>query len=247
MSESTKTIDPKQFTQHDIYAAQKRIKTGNSPNLDYKKTYDAEFFWQDLGEEYFKRFQKQEMLQINIGWLIDVVKTLKCETLIDIGCGFGRVLPFLIESKTVKSCHGVDIAQNILNCHEKYLEPSKVEVKNKAGDIIKAPDYRDLITFSIGDGRHLKDIESNSYDCALSSEVLQHTAPEDIERFCQELVRVSKVGVICIERWGFPSEHAEPHIWSHNLADVFEKLGLRVAQVTTVSNGQQGIVALKRS
>ena len=247
METSVNTIEkedkriPEYFTQYDIYAAREQ----RGLLLDITKKYDAEYFWNDLGEAFFKKFEKQEHVQNHIAWILDRLRVVKPKTLLDVGCGFGRVLPFLLNAGVIESAHGVDIANNILELSKKYLEPSNKKLKDKDGKEITPPDFRDKITFQLSDVRKL-DLESNSYDCVLTCELLQHLPPEDISQACLELTRVTKKSIICIERWAFPGEHAEPHLWSHNLVDEFKKLGLEIKQAAGIGSGVQGLVVFKR-
>lgn len=233
-------LDERYFTQHDIYATQGR----RGLLLEIKKEYDPKQFWDDLGEKYFNKFNKQEQLQQHLPWILDRLRVIKPDTFLDVGCGFGRILPFLLDSGVVKSAHGVDIAQNILKSSKKYLEPKNITVKDKNGNESSPPDFRDRIKFQLSDVRSL-DLKYNSFDCVLTCEVLQHLHPRDIKKACSELMRVTKHAVICIERWGFPGEHSEPHLWSHELVREFTALGFNVVQATSVAQTTQGVIVFK--
>lgn len=210
------------------------------------KKYDPALFWDDLGEDYLKRFKKRENLYINVPWLMDRIKMLNVKTLLDAGTGFGRVLPFFLEEKIIETAAGFDVAPRILKTAEEYLKPLEpTEEDKKNPDYKQPPDFRSKIEFFQADIKKIPR-DSETYDVVLTSEILQHLPPADAEKAIQECVRVARKAVIMVERWAFPSEHAEPHLWSHDIAQILKGLGMNVTQVTTIGPGLQGIVALKR-
>ena len=268
----TKTISETKveyFTKADIY----KVREQGGKGLPIGKVYDPERFWNDLGEDYYKAFTSQQQLQANTPWIIDRIKMLGVATMLDIGCGFGRILPFLLEAGVVKSCVGVDISDSILKCAEDYLNPTPSDnmklddyrnklKETKMDDMLKIkleelliqqyakrkqspPDFRDKSTLKKADARELS-FESDSFDCVLSNETLQHLCPEDAEDVLLHMVRASKNSIVLVERWAYPGEHSQPDLWSHNYVEILNKLGVNVAQSSVVSNGIQGIVALKR-
>ena len=115
----------------------------------------------------------------------------------------------------------------------------------KKPDFIQPVDLREKINISEGDVRKL-DAESNSYGCVLSHELLQHLNPEEALDSLREMIRVSSKYVIMVERWGFPGEHSEPHLWSHNLSEMAKEVGVDVLQIMIVNNGMQGVVLKKK-
>ncbi len=210
------------------------------------KDYDPVYFWNELGEEYFKKFNRRESFYVNVLWMIDRLKMLDVKTLLDVGTGFGRVLPFLLEEGVIEKATGLDAAPNILKSADAYLKPHEpTEEEKKKPDYKEPPDYRSKIEFLEADVRKIP-LESETFDVVLVSEVLQHLEPEDLMDAVRECVRMARKAVVMVERWAFPSEHAEPHLWSHNISQVLKDLGVEVTQVTTIGQGLQGIVALKR-
>lgn len=231
--------DPKYFTYHDIVAAIKNRGMG----LPLDKTYDPETFWNGLGDEYYKRFRKKEQFMVNAHWIIDIVNVLGAVSLLEPGCGFGRLLPILLENcPTLKKADGFDIADNILRCSAEYLKPMEPTEENP-----NPPNFEDVINLKKGDIRKMTDYESNSYDVVVSSETIQHLSPRDAESAIREMVRVAKRAVVLIERWGFPGEHAEPHMWTHNYAEFLSQLGTRIAKSVSIGQNMHLVVALKHA
>lgn len=273
--------ESKFFTYEDLQSV---IKRGGK-RIPVTKQYDPKVFWNSMGERFYRAFDKPEKCLFGVEFFIDRLKEFQpIESILEVGCGFGRMAPFFMQAKIAEKYHGIDICESILKCSSNYLNPDPSEnadlnnindffMNGNISSITKAIIASDVdkllenikkshiekskkseldckniassITFSQGDARSLK-LDSESYDCVISSEVIQHINPEDAMNACRELVRISKRAIILAERWAFPGEHSEPHIWSHDYSRIFTDLGLEILQVTTIAQGLQGVVVRKR-
>ena len=250
-----------------------KVREAGGRLLPFTKPYDPEKFWNDFGEDFYKAFTSQPILQANSGWLIDKLKVLNVSTLLDVGCGFGRLLPFLLEAGVIKSANGVDISHSILKSATEYLNPipsddlklddyrkrladSKMDdmMRTKLDELLVSqyakrkkspPDFRSSISLKHGDVRKLRE-DSDSYDCVLSSEFLQHLCPQDMEDALLHMVRASRYAILMVERCVFFGEHAQPDLWSHDYCKSLNSLGLNIVYSAQISNGLHGIVAIKR-
>ena len=275
---SNDKVESKYFTYDDLQAVIKRGGKG----IPINKPYCPKEFWESMGEKFYRAFDKPEKCSFGVEFFLDRIKQFQpVASLLDVGCGFGRIGPFLLQANVIEKYTGIDISNKILKCADEYLDPSvkedtdakqiegffsngqlSLETKSLVSDGVKSlietikskakekssknkVDYREKITLLDGDARGLK-LESESFDCVISNECLQHLSPDDAIKACRELARVSKNSIILLERWAFPGEHAEPHIWSHNYSEIFNNLGLDVLQITTIVQGLQGVVVRKR-
>jgi len=220
------------FTFQDIVDTRAR----KGLELPLLKKYDPLVFWKPLGKDYFAGFRNAQQYQSAVRWINDRLKVMNVENLLDAGCGFGRVIPFLLEAESVKSAVGVDISDSMLECAKEYLTP-------KEGS--KLSQFRDKIELKQADVRQLP-FESETFDCVLSCELLMHLDKEDMEKALREMIRVSRKYIMLVERWAFPGEHNEPHIWSHNFSELFASLGLGVLQSTAFPGNMQGVIAVKK-
>ena len=271
----TQTIIEAKESQSDYFLKSdiKKVNEAGGKGMPILKVYDPKRFWDDVGEDFYKAFNSQAQLQMNSLWMSDRLKQLGVATLLEVGCGFGRILPFLLESGAIKSAVGIDISDKIVANSKDYLNPtpsdtlklddyrkklteSKIDsaLKLKLEELLisqyakrkqNPPDFRDKIEIKLGDARKLE-FESDSFDCVLSSETMQHLSCEDVEDAVLEMVRVSRKVIFMVERWVFPGEHPQPDLWSHNYVDILNKLGVKVVQASLISNGLQGVIALKR-
>lgn len=264
------------FTQTDIYEA----RDNRGRLLPLEKAYDPAFFWEDIAETYYRQFTKPEMFQINVAWFIDRLKVLKPASVLEAGCGFGRILPFLLQAGCFKEVHGVDVSKKMLELAQDYLNPvpgvnlkqpklSEMALDQRLPEEVRAqlklladkhekpaegpktelPDFRGQIKLTEGDIRSLP-FEDRAFELVMTSEVVQHLNPKDAVLAIRECTRVAGRVVILVERWGFPSEHAEPHIWSHDLGSIIKEIDTageyQLAQVCSVNQGVQGVVAIRQ-
>ena len=243
------------------------------------KPYDPKIFWEGVGDKFYGMFRDKNQIAVNVDWICDRLEQFQpLETILDAGCGFGRMAPFFLDRNLCKKVTGVDVSKSILACSDNYLSPgikfltnvekvkllisqnpdSPEDVKNEllsladendkkskvSGQQKAAPEFKEKIELLEGDVRDLN-FESESFDAVITSEVLQHLSPADAETACSEILRVSKKAVILCERWAFPGEHGESHMWSHNFSEIFSRLGAEILQIIGISNVMQGVVLIK--
>lgn len=153
--------------------------------------------------------------------LLDVVKDLKINSVLDVGCGEGFTLNKLYESKIGKRLEGVDFLKTAIELGRK-THPNLIL---NQGDIYKLK-YQD-----------------NTFDLVMATEVLEHL--EDPKKGLKELIRVSKKYLLLsvpnepffmganflrgknLTRWGNDIEHIQ-HWTSRGFEKFVTKEGLKV-------------------
>lgn len=215
------------FTIQDIFNERDK----NEP-IDPTKVYDPLHFWEDYGENYFKSFEKREQFQFGlngnnpVAWLAFKLKSLNAEKVLEAGCGFGRLAPFIIDAEAAKEYVGVDFSSKILKCHEAYL-------KNYV--------HMDKVSFKEASAKRMP-FPNKSFDVVLCSELLMHMTRTKADHCLREFRRLSKKYIIIVERYVYQKEHPYPHIWSHNLPDLIDNLGFIVLESKLVGNGMIGVI-----
>ena len=204
------------FTINDIWE-----ETDKQIPLDCTKTYDPLHFWEDYGDKYFKGFKNMTDIQRNVPYILHKVTSLKVDNLLDVGCGFCRLEPFLIDAKAVKEITSVDFSSKQIESAESYLKdyPTKDKIK--------------LVKDS---AKHLP-FKENEFDCVLSVECLQHMHLPSVRYALHEMRRVSRKFVVLVERFVYEGEHAQPHLWSHNYVKLAGECGLKVLESKLIGNG----------
>lgn len=241
VQQSSNTSNPNEFTFKDIVETKER----GGRELPLLKPYDPVSFWEDIAEHFYKSFKDIRQFQANVPWLLDRLKVLKPDSLFDAGCGFARIEPFLIKGEVATHITAMDCSATALKCAKEYLSP--VEVTSDDAELKKheGKDFTKQVDLIQGDIRKC-DVVSGSFDCVLSIEVLQHFNSDDCFNALRELVRISKRYIIIQERWAFPTEHSEPHIWSHDIGFMTKQLGVTILQNSGITGNMQGLVLMKR-
>ena len=101
------------------------------------------------------------------------------ETLIDVGCGYGKYLRYFKLQKKIKFCVGLDLKRHAIHSTKRLFKKKGIDVP--------------LI---IGDAQNLP-FEDDTFDVAFSTDMVEHLPSSP--RGVQEIVRVSKDKVvICV-------------------------------------------------
>lgn len=212
------------FTIEDLY----KLHDKQEP-IDFTKKYDPLYFWDNAGDKYFKSFKKANELAKFTPWLVSAIKILKVKTLLDAGCGFARIEPFLLDSGVVEEVTGIDISQKQLDSATKYLEGYEKKDKIKL--------QKQTIKWS--------NTPPNSYDCVLSVECIQHMQLSSARYAIRELQKLTRKYAIIVERFVYDREHPFPHLWSHNYPKLVTDMGFKMLEGKVIDNGVIGLVLEK--
>jgi 2-polyprenyl-3-methyl-5-hydroxy-6-metoxy-1,4-benzoquinol methylase len=138
--------------------------------------YDTDNYWKTRGKGYLTEFQKRfNLLTRYRFWQQERVirKTLpyKVETVLEVGCGFGRITKILLENPIVQYIEAIDISSD-------QIENAKKNIKDlRANFCVK----------SIFDLNYDSD-----FDLVVASEVLMHIPPDRIQDALERLHRAGK-------------------------------------------------------
>jgi len=209
--------EKKKFSYEDL----KNIYQNKQWN--YNAQYDPDFFWHQLGEHYCETFEDnienpdtKNPFTLNLAALGSRISNLKPKTILEVGCGFGRVLAALEVNKSLfdyDKLIGIEFSDTMIEQSKKYYNLVK-ELKTFP-QIIKA------------NARSLP-FEDKSFDMVYTHVCLTHIPPEHILDVYRELNRVAGKWIMLIERFNFRYEHSAPHRWSHEHAPYFMKRGWKI-------------------
>lgn len=219
MEENQKNL----FTIEDIWAERDK----NIPSNSTKK-YDPQAFWDDYGDRYFKSFDKREKFQFGltgqnpVAWLIFKLEALQPGSILEAGCGFGRLAPFLIDANIVSEYWGVDFSDKILKCAEEYLK-----------------DYhkKDRIHLQNASAKHMP-YSDESFDIVMTNELLMHMTSTKVDHCLREFRRIARKYIVLVERFVYVGEHPYPHIWSHDIMKLAGNIGLTCLESKLIGSGQ---------
>jgi SAM-dependent methyltransferase len=169
---------------------------------------NTDTYWLECGKGYLKEFEYHGPIRRICRWrqeraLRDILSSLgDIETVLEIGCGFGRITNILVKIPGVKSVVATDISPDQIANAKKLVRDPRVEFR-----LISATelDY------------------DQEFDLVVASEVLMHIPPDRVERVLENMHRAGK-HVMHID-WYAPNEPHEAggFCWQHNYREQIVK------------------------
>lgn len=143
------------------------------------KAYIPEVFWSERGVEPALLDPQEDK------FILDYLNKLSFSSVLDIGCGDGRMADLIFKNFAVDNYTGIDLSKDRLLALQKKNYPIKVI----HGDYLKTP--------------------FEKFDLILASHVLLHIHPFDIQSCIQKMLREGSK-IIHIDYWPVPGkEHPE--------------------------------------
>jgi SAM-dependent methyltransferase len=229
----------KEYTLEDLatYASDKVLS-------NYTAIYNPEKFWEDYGKIYRNTFSKDKKdkesgnsVNLNVDMIASRVFNIQRDyenkdiKVLEIGCGFGRILPNVLLGCNLSKIYGVEHSPTMIEDSKNYLKNF-----DKAGDI----------EIRLGKAQQLP-YEDKSFDLSYTHVCLTHIPPKDIPAVTKEISRVTKGWIIHVERFSFPYEHPNPHRWSHLLVPYYLDLGWEVVENSPIHETHKtNILVLRR-
>lgn len=146
-----------------------------------KGGYDSRRYWESRG-----KFFHIESYQKKTGWqhdrLIKTLHKLDWDSLLEVGCGFGRNLK-IIRSEfpgPEKSLTGLDISKSMLKQGRRFLKNISVDLH--IGSILTLPSFEEF-----------------EADIVLTHGLLMHVRPQEIQKAFTAISALANRYVICIE------------------------------------------------
>ena len=182
--------------------------------------YKPKRFWDSWAHD-FIRDPWQVKTHSQHKWLAGIIKKEKPETILEVGCGFGRNIKFLIkEGIDPSKITGSDISQNMIDLAKEFIGNSKVQLITS-----------DILNFN----------SREKFDFVFTHGVLMHVAPIDIKKTIKKIFLLSKKHVVFIEQ-NYPADndytfiHDYKNLIKSEKSDIIEyrsdkKLGLDLIYV----------------
>lgn len=173
---------------------------------DLKGGYKPRQFW----DSWSKTFMEDEW-QIRIHpqhvWIKEKIVSGEYKTILEVGCGFGRNIKFLIESGvSPKNITGADISSEMIKKAKKYIGLRGISLKTS-----------DVTNMSFHD---------SEFDVILSHGVLMHVSPQLIHQALDEMIRVAKKGIVIIEQ----NYGGNEYTFIHNYKKLFQKKDVSIVE-----------------
>ena len=158
-------------------------------------------------------------------WLLKVVKRLKPDSILEVGCGFGRNLKFLLD-KGIRpgSLTGVDISPLLL---KQIRLPKSVRIIQ--ANVLQLP------------------FSSNRFDLVFTHGLLMHVNPRKLNQALQELFRVTKKYLMIIEECRTRPQTLNYFTWAHDYEKIIKAYPGTVEEINTVKTLSIKCLLIKKS
>jgi len=164
------------------------------------KKYDPIQYWKLEGKTYKKNFDHNQLFKDQEKALINYLSGLKFNSVLEFGCGFGRV------TKLIKTNFGDEI--------HNYVAFDLSE------DQIKHCNVQDVKFFVSS----IEDFQINEkFDLVIGIEVLMHVRPMDLKKTMLKLSSFTNKNMINLDYHG--NDKLAPHNFSHDYESIYKNLG----------------------
>ena len=177
----------------------------------FLKPYKPKEYWEKRGRVYKKEYKYSELSEKQEKVLVDYMKSLSFDTVLEFGCGFGRITKVLLENFPIKKYVALDLSPDQLN---------------NAKNLCKGYDNVTFVQSTIQDF-----YPDEKFDLVLGVEVLLHVLPEEIDDVIKKLVSLTKKHLVHIDWY----EDRLPKIRSpHNFIHEYKKIYRKIEGVIEV-------------
>lgn len=172
--------------------------------------YNPREFWINSGKTYFEKFDYNKRFKLQEEMLIDYLKNQEFTSVLELGCGFGRITKILLD--------------NFPNIENYLCVDVSIDQIENAKTYIRESNNRDKVRFIESDIQGLN--VNEKFDLVLASEVLLHVLPAEINMVIQKMISMSKLHVINIDWYEdrAPKVIAE-HNFLHKYLDIYKSVG----------------------
>lgn len=189
-------------------------------------------YWFERGKKYRDEYRPNKYAELQENILLDYLKNIPISssfsTILEVGCGFGRIAKLLLSN-----------FPNILEYIAIDLSPHQIEnAKEFVKPVIDIKEHNPL-KFIVSDIQSFQN--EKKYDLIISSEVLLHVLPSEIEKIMNKIVDMSNKHIINIDWYeGKTPKNAAPHNFIHQYETIYRS-------IPTVSNVYRIPIAKKES
>lgn len=141
--------------------------------------YKPKEFWDNWAETFIND-PWQRQIHPQHRWLLRVIKTKMPSRILEVGCGFGRNIKYLIEHNVdPRSITGIDISNKMIRLARRYINEDKVTLLAS-----------DINAFN----------SRKKFDLVFTHGVLMHVPKYKAESVLEKIISLSKGNVVLIEQ-----------------------------------------------
>lgn len=210
-------------------------------------SYNPKDYWMQQGRVYKSNFRHNNKFELQERLLIEYLTnsvfhltsmdheaSAKTLSVLEVGCGFGRITKLLLANfgESIKKYVAIDLSPDqIKNAKEYTGYPSMNAHSAEKNDDIG--DNHELLQFIVSDIQSLHSSEDSDqkYDLVLACEVLLHVLPSEIESVMQLLTEMSNKHIVNVDWY---EEETPKKVAPHNFIHQYEKLYKSIPYVKQV-------------
>jgi SAM-dependent methyltransferase len=202
---------------------------------DFNLKYDPVTFWLEMGGKRYKSLYVHDwMYQMQEAMLIDYLKTIDFHSVLEVGCGFGRITKLLLENFDILDYVAVDMSPDQVWAAREYIKgtPHADDVAFVKGDFssrnTRMPTYvRKPTRAEKKENPKVVAVSTDElvkFDLVISVEMLMHVLPRDIKYVIRKMMSVSKKHIVNVDWYQDPSELVGKDIAPINFVHDYLKL-----------------------
>jgi len=170
--------------------------------------YNPEKYWLKRGKKFHKEgLYNSEFYRDQETKLLNFLRELQFETVLEFGCGFGRISKLILDNFPLKKYQAFD------------LSPDNIENAKKMCEKFPHANF---------EVKKIEDFKSNeSFDLVIGTETLMHVFPSDIDRLVSKLVGFAKLQMVNLDLYQIvPPEDRipNPHDFFHSYPEIYKKI-----------------------
>lgn len=168
--------------------------------------YKPQKFWEQWAET-FDDDPWQKEIHPQHTWLLKKIKESNPKSILEIGCGFGRNIVFLLDQGIApQKISGVDISKKMIKHAATYIKNKKVELLS--ANVLDLP------------------FSDRAFDTTFAHGLFMHVQPKDVQQAIKETMRVTKNTIICVEQnYLIDGDKSSDYTFLHNYKQLFTKNG----------------------
>ncbi len=133
--------------------------------------YDPAEYWYERGKRYYSEFHYNKEYRLQEKFLLDALKKLSFSSVLEVGCGFGRITKSVLENCNTSEYTAIDLSPDQI-----------INAKAYVGDVTE-------VQFIVSDIQSFH--PHRKYDLVLAAEVLLHVKPNDVRTAIVKLLSLT--------------------------------------------------------